>query len=427
MVTKQVKYPLIILILVLMGCDQAPPSSEAIAKKETALEHAVKHTDVKYICPMHPQIVRDEPGNCPLCGMALVKKTIEPKSSSADSAKSVEKTPIIPKSHPSVTISPTVMQNMGVRLASVQYGSIIKNIKTVGYVTYNEDTLAHLHSRASGWVEKLFVRAEGDLVKENDTLLELYSPEILTAQVDFLVALRLNQTAIPNSKHDDARNRLRLLKVPESVIKQIEKEGKSQNTTPMLAPQSGIVTRFNIREGMYVTPEMEIFTFSDLSTVWVMVEVFEQQLAWVKPGLSAKIEVPAYPGQIWQGKVEYLYPELDPKTRTLKVRLQFPNPDQRLKPNMFAQVIIDGEPRSGILKIPQEALIVTGERKSVVVALGGGQFQPVDVTTGIQREGEVEILSGLQQGQQVVVSGHFLIDSESHLQASFSRLSPSQE
>jgi Cu(I)/Ag(I) efflux system membrane fusion protein len=158
-----------------------------------------------------------------------------------------------------------------------------------------------------------------------------------------------------------------------------------------------------------------------------MVEVFEQQLAWVKPGLSAKIEVPAYPGQIWQGKVEYLYPELDPKTRTLKVRLQFPNPDQRLKPNMFAQVIIDGEPRSGILKIPQEALIVTGERKSVVVALGNGQFQPVDVTTGIQREGEVEILSGLQQGQQVVVSGHFLIDSESHLQASFLRLSPSQE
>ncbi len=406
----------LLFILILTSCSQ--DSNGINADKETALEHAAKHLEVKYVCPMHPQIIRDAPGNCPLCGMTLVKKSVEQKSSPPQ-----EKTPSDSKQSPMVTISPAVVQNMGVRLAPVKYGTLTRDIKTVGYVAYNEDALVHIHSRASGWVEKLLVKTEGDLVKENQILLELYSPEILNAQVDFLIATQLNQTTIPNNKRDYARNRLRLFNIPETVIQQIEKENKPQNTVSMLAPKGGVVTQLNIREGMYVTPEMELFTFADLSTVWVIVEVFEHQLEWVKPGLSTRIEVPAYPGQVWQGKVDYLYPELDPKTRTLKVRLRFPNPQQWLKPNMFAQVIIYGEPKQGILKIPQEALIVTGERKSVVIALGQGRFQPVDVTIGMQREGEVEILSGLQQGENIVTSGHFLIDSESNLQASFLRFS----
>jgi len=167
-----------------------------------------------------------------------------------------------------------------------------------------------------------------------------------------------------------------------------------------------------------------MFTIADLSRVWVMVDVFEHQLAWLKPGLRAEISVPAYPGKKWDGAVDYLYPDLDPKTRTLRVRLVFPNPDLLLKPNMFADVVIYGGPKTDVLKIPTEALIVTGERESVVTAIGGGRFQPVDVVTGMQEGGEVEILSGLKEGDEIVLSGEFLIDSESSLQASFMRMSP---
>ncbi len=174
---------------------------------------------------------------------------------------------------------------------------------------------------------------------------------------------------------------------------------------------------------MYVTPSLEMFTIVDLSTIWVMVEVFEHQLDWVSRKLKAEIRVPALPGRVWKGKVDYVYPELAPQTRTLKVRLRFDNPKGRLKLNMFAQVEIHGKPKKGVLKIPQQALIVTGERESVIVALGEGRFKPVDVKTGMRSQGKVEILSGLKKGENIVLSGQFLIDSEANLQASFLRFS----
>jgi Cu(I)/Ag(I) efflux system membrane fusion protein len=177
------------------------------------------------------------------------------------------------------------------------------------------------------------------------------------------------------------------------------------------------------RDGMYVTPGSEMFTIADLTKVWVMVDVFEYQLAWIEPGMETEITVPAHPDRVWRGKVDYLYPDLDPKTRTLRVRLLFDNPELLLKPNMFAEVVIYGGPKSDVLKIPREALIVTGERETVVHALGSGRFQPVDVLTGMDAGDEVEILSGLEQGDEIVISGQFLIDSESSLQASFIRMS----
>ncbi len=174
---------------------------------------------------------------------------------------------------------------------------------------------------------------------------------------------------------------------------------------------------------MYVAPGTEMFAIADLSQVWVLVDVFEHQLAWISAGLPAQIQVSAYPGRTWKGQVDYLYPDLDPKTRTLRVRLVFPNPDLELKPNMFADVAIEGLPQNNVLSIPREALIATGERESVVKSLGKGRFQPVNVVTGMRSGETVEILSGLEEGDQVVVSGQFLIDSESSLQASFRRLS----
>ena len=423
-----------------------------------ALEHAKKHLDPKYVCPMHSQIIRDEPGKCPICGMTLVKKDIQVKKPTPQAqgkkkilywvapmdpsyrrdepGKSPMGMDLVPVyandvtqpsesgDLPTVRLSPTVVNNLGVRTAKVQQGSIARQINTVGYVTYDEDKLIHVHSRAEGWVEKLMVRNEGDHIEANQVLLEMYAPAILAAQVDVLISLQSARAAgIRSEKHrDNARNRLRLFNVPDYVIKQIEISGSPRNTVPILSPQQGVVAKLNIREGMYVTPNLEMFTIADLASVWVLVEVFEHQLAWIKPHLNAEIRVAAHPQKIWKGVVDYLYPELDPKTRTLKVRLRFANTEGLLKPNMFAQATIYDEPKKNILKIKREALIVTGERTSVIVALGKGQFKPVDVLTGIQEGDEVEILAGLKGNHSVVISGQFLIDSESNLQASFQRL-----
>lgn len=380
------------------------PASESMAdaQDDTDREHALKHQDPKYVCPMHPQIVKDEPGNCPICGMNLVAKKIEPQKDQ----------------YPTVQITNTVIQNMGVRTQPAKLESLKKRIRTVGRIDYDETKLTHVHPRSSGWIEKLHFRAEGDPVKRGQILGDIYSPEILSAQVDYLIALKQAGTI----RKEKARNGLRLLGVSENTIKRIEKRGESQNTIPLYAPASGIMTLLTAREGMYVKPEMEIFTIANLSRVWVWVDVFEHQIDWLKTGLTAVISVPAYPGQKWEGKVDYIYPELDPDSRTLRVRLVFDNPSLLLKANMYAEVEIFSEPKQNALVIPSEALIETGERTSVVTALGGGRYQPKDVIAGIQSDGRVEILDGLDDGDVVVVSGQFLIDSESSLQASFMRM-----
>jgi Cu(I)/Ag(I) efflux system membrane fusion protein len=401
-----------VLCLLLTACgdeSQAPTPGKPLdeAMDDTAMEHAAKHLNPKYVCPMHPQIVRDKPGNCPICGMKLVEKLID-----TDEGR-----------HPEVALSRAVIQNMSVRTAKVVRGTLWKHIQTLGRVEYDETRLVHIHPRTDGWIEDLSLRAEGEPVRKGQELAQLYAPEILSAQVDFLLALEPRRRGVAGVKADKARNLLRLLDVPDDVIREIERTGETRNRIPVLSPSKGIVTRMMAREGMYVTKDTEMFTIADLSRVWVMVDVFEHQIAWLKPGLRAEISVPAYPGKKWVGMVDYLYPDLDPKTRTLRVRLVFPDPDLILKPNMFADVVIYGGPQKDVLKIPSEALIVTGERETVVKALGEGRFRPVDVVAGMQQEGEVEILSGLEEGDEIVVSGEFLIDSESSLQASFVRMS----
>ena len=398
------------LLVFLSGCieEQEPQPSETLAEAsdDSALEHAAKHLDPKYVCPMHPQIVRDAEGSCPICGMDLVPKMIDPNQGK----------------HPKVEISNAVVQSMGVRTAYAKYDTLWKYIRTVGRVEYDETRVAHLHPRAEGWMEQLKLRAAGEPVRQGQVLGSLYSPEILAAQVDFLIALDQTGRGASKERIEKARNRLRLLGVTEGTISRIQARGQTQNTVPLVSPASGVVTKLNAQEGMFVKPDMEIFTIADLTKIWVMVDIFEHQIDWLAEGVSAEINVPAYPGRTWEGKVEYIYPELDPKSRTLRVRLAFDNPAGLLKANMFADVVIYGGPKHDALVIPQEALIETGERASVVTALGEGRFQPVDVVTGMRRGGRVEILSGLKEGDEIVTSGQFLIDSESSLQASFSRM-----
>ena len=399
------------LAVVLYGCPQPPPEpseSLADASQDTALEHAGKHLDPKYVCPMHPQIVRNEPGTCPICGMDLVQKLVEPQTSG----------------HPTVEISNAVINSMGVRTTTARVETLWKYIQTIGRIEYDETRLAHVHPRAEGWMEQLSVRAEGDPVEKGQELGRLYSPEILSAQVDFLIALDQSDSKMRVEK---ARNRLRLLGLTEGTITTIQKRRESLNTVPLVANASGVVTRLGAREGMFVKPDMEIVTIADLGRIWVLVDVYEHQIDWLSKGLSAEITVPAFPGRKWEGAVEYIYPELDPKSRTLKVRLAFENPDNLLKANMFAEVVIYGGPKRDALAVPTEAVIETGKRASVVLALGNGRFQPVDVVTGMTGNGRVEILSGLSAGDEVVISGQFLIDSESSLQASFLRMAESEE
>jgi Cu(I)/Ag(I) efflux system membrane fusion protein len=423
-------------------------------------EHSKRHADPSYVCPMHPQIVKGEPGNCPICGMDLVKKEAPKDSNNKSAAKKkikywvapmdanyrrdepgkspmgMDLVPVYEESaddsnddgFPKITINATTAQNMGVRISHASMQELSRNIKTIGSITYNEDTLHHVHVRAKGWVEKLYTRSLGDPVSKGKTLLEFYSPEILAAQKDLINAKRnraVLSSGIPRrgiSLTEVSKNRLRDLNVPDSLINKIAKTGKSQNRIPVIARHNGVVVKTGIRDGMYITPATEIYTIADLSSVWLIVDVFEHQLSWVNIGDKAEIRVQGVPGKTWTGKVDYIYPELNPKTRTLRVRLKIATPKHQLKPNMFADVTLLTRNKQA-LTVPAEAIIYYENNPRVVKLVGDNKYQPVEVKVGMKSNGMVEIIKGINDGDKVLVSGQFMIDSESNLQASFRRLS----
>ncbi len=408
----------------------AHSQADAVANAEhgSTADHAqAAHSDensgktvTKYTCPMHPQIIEDHPGTCPICGMTLVKKQFP--AGTPDNSGAQNTTPsrqaAKPASMPPVSVAPLTLKYMNVVLAKVQRETLSRQLHTVGFVNYDEDRLAHVHPRTEGWVEKLHVRSLGDSVEAGEPLLDVYSPDIVAAEKDYLVAIRNGMRDLRES----ARERLRLLNVPESVIDRIRKTGKVQRTVPILAPQSGYVAQINLREGMYIKPSLDLYTIADRKRVWVQVDVLERDMEQVRKGERATMTVDGLPGRIWHGKVDFVYPELDARSRTLKVRLAFNNPDGQLKPNQFAEVTINGKPQEDVLTVPTTALIPSALGNRVVRALGNGVFQPVPVRTGVSSDGRTQILSGLKPGDEVVSSGQFLIDSESNIQAAFQRM-----
>ncbi len=380
--------------------------------KETAVKHAAKHLDTRYVCPMHPKIIKSKPDqSCPICGMQLVKKTIN----------------LSELTYPTVELTSDIIQKMGVRSTKVKKGQLWKFIKTVGYVGFNEDRLKIISAKTDGWIENLSVRVKGLYVKKGQLLFELYSPEFLSTQKEFLKAQKKDHSGINrqySSRQESipSRDRLRYMGLSQSMINSIARKGKVQHRIPFYAPMQGWVIEHNIHKHKYIEEYEDLITIADLSTVWVEANVYEHQLDWIRMGLNVDVEVKALPGKKYKGEVNFIYPELDEKTRSLKVRLRVPNTDGRLKPNMFAYVKIYAGPKKNVVNIPREALIVTGERESVILDLGNGKYQPVDVVTGMQSSGAVEILSGVKKGDKIVTSGQFLIDSEANLQASFRRL-----
>lgn len=383
--------------------------------KETLVEHAQKHSDPKYVCPMHPKVIKDKPGNCPICGMDLVKK--ESTSSVATPNKQGNNLP-------SITIKANTAQRMGVKIATVKKRSLSRSIKTVGTISYNEDKLHHIHARTSGWIERIYVKAVGDKVEKGHSVVELYSPDIVAAQQDLILANKSARLLSGNAGQalvNSAKKKLHLLSVPERTISQILKTGKYLDRIPIISPQNGVVIAMDVRGGMYVTPGTEMYTISDLSSVWVLVDVFEHQLNWVKLDDQAEISVNGLPGEIWSGRIEYIYPELNPKNRTLRVRIKLNNKNNHLKPNMFADVNLKSTAKK-VLSIPKQAVIYYENSPRVIKKVGEHEYQPINITLGMSSGDYIEVVKGLKGSDKIVTSGQFMMDSESNLQASLQRL-----
>ncbi len=357
-----------------------------------------------WVAPMDPNFRRDAPGKSPM-GMDLVPVYPDQQNQSSGGAGAV-------------SISPEVVNNLGVRIARAEQKLLNTKITTVGYVKYDEDQLLHIHPRVEGWIEKLYVKAAGDPVKKNQPLYQIYSPALVNAQEELVLALDRNNTRLIAA----AQERLAALQLPKPVISQIVKTKKVQQTIQFSSPQDGVVDNLNIREGFYVGPGTTIMSIGKLDHVWVEAEVFERQSHLVKQGLPVAMSLAYLPGKIWRGVVDYIYPTLDPKTRTLKVRLRFENPEKRLKPNMFAQVKIYLNESQPTLVVPRESVIRTGNSDRVVLALGEGRFKSIEVKIGDFDEQYIEILSGLQVGDEVVSSAQFLLDSESSKNSDFKRM-----
>lgn len=364
-----------------------------------------------YYCPMHPAVRQDHPGECPICGMTLVPLEETPAAPAAPS----EVPGLVP-----VTLSGDRIQLMGMRTATVARETFAPELRAPGGVAPSEKGLAVIPVRFAGWIEELLVEQTGQKVAKGQVLARIYSPELLTAQQEFVAALRWRSSAAAGSPTaslaDDARRRLELLGISRQEIAELERSGTPARALAVRSPVAGVVTAKNVVQGAYVQPGQELFAVADLTTVWVLAEVHEHEAARVEPGQRAAFAPTAYPGETFGGKVAFIAPVLDPATRTLRVRLELANPKQRLKPGMYGDVRLAGASVEALV-VPTDALIDTGEHQYVFVSLDGGRFEPRHVRAGARQGGRVQILDGLREGEVVVTTGNFLLDSESRLQA----------
>ena len=361
-----------------------------------------------YHDPMVPQQKFDKPGKSPFMDMMLVP--VYGDSNEADSG--------------TVKINPRVAQNLGIRTAEVTEGSIDRKLQVVGTVAFDERAVVVVQARVNGYIEKLFVRAPLDSVAKGQPLAEIFAPDWIAAQEEYL-ALKKSANA-NDALRQAARQRLQVLGMSDATIAAIDADGKSRPRVTLVAPISGVVGELLVREGMTVQSGAMLFRLNGLSNVWVNADVPETQAAWLKPGSAIEADVPAYPGEIFKGRVTALLPEVNSTTRTLRARIEVANPGHRLAPGMFATIAAATTAKPATLLVPSEAVIQTGKRSVVIVAEAGAdgkpQFAPADVEIGAESGGMTEIKTGLKKGMKVVLSGQFLIDSEASLKTTGARM-----
>lgn len=391
-----------------------------IAGFESELPRAGQHQEVRkplyYRNPMNPEITSPVPAKDHM-GMDYVPVYADEES--ADPAGTVR-------------IDPVTEQNIGVRTVIAERRNLAREIHTVGRIDYDERRITRLHPKTQGWIETLRVGTTGEAIERDEILLSIYSPQLVSSQQEYLLALR-NLDALSASPFEDVRRgavslvntsleRLRLLDVPEHQIEELKTTREVKKQLHIHSPTKGIVINVGAREGQFVTPQTELYMIADLSSVWVFVDLFEEEMPWVHVGDEAEMKISAVPGTAFIGKLTYIYPYAESKTRTIKARLEFQNPALQLKPDMFADITIDASPREATIVVPTEAIIRSGLRERVFVVRSAGKFEPREVEIGLSSGVATEILSGIAAGDEVVVSAQFLIDSESKLREAAAKM-----
>ena len=367
-----------------------------------------------YQSPMDPTYISDNPGKDTM-GMDMV--------------------PVYEGEEPvagGVRIDPATVQNIGVRSELIAKRVLKRDIRAVGLVTYDEKKVAYINTKIGGWIEKLYVDYEGQEVKKDDPLLEIYSPELVSTQEEYLLAMEYNQKMKASNIAEisqrsstllkSAQKRLEYWDVPQKHIQELKQTGKVRKTLMIHSPATGVVIHKKALEGEYIKPGENLYRIADLSTVWVYADVYEYELPWVKVGQKAEMTLSYLPGKTFSGVITYIYPYLEKKTRTAKVRLEFSNSSGELKPDMYADININTAPSQAVVAVPKESVIHSGRREVLIIDKGKGLFEPRDVLIGMETKGFYEILHGAKEGEKVVTSAQFLIDSESQLTEAISKM-----
>jgi membrane fusion protein, copper/silver efflux system len=410
-----------------MNMDLVPVYEEAPAPTAPvpgAPAASPKERKIKYwVSPMDPGYVRDKPGKAP-CGMDMVP-VYEDAGGGAE-------TPGV------IAVSPATVQSMGVRTAKVEVRPLSRLTLAVGLVNFNERNLSTITTKVNGWLERLYVNATGDPVRKGQALVSIYSPELVASQEEYLLAVR-NLKAMKSSPVKEmadgarrlaeaSRRRLAYFDISAAQIEALERTGEVKKNLTLASPANGIVTKRMATQGMYVQAGMPLLEVADLSTVWVDADIYQYELPWIKVGQPVTMSLDYLPGETFPGKIDYIYPYLKEATRTAKVRLRFPNPGLKLKPEMFAQVRIESPVTHQAVVVSADAVIDTGLKQHVFIALGGGRFEPREVKLGVLgNDGVREVLSGLKGGEDVVTSAQFMLDSESRFREAVQMMMPGQE
>ncbi len=386
----------------------APETVASVAEKKKKKEPRILY----YVDPMNPTNKSDHPGKAP-CGMDMVP--VYEEELSAEN---------LPPG--TIKLSPEKQQLIGVQFGEAAEMPLVKTIRAVGRATYDETKLCHVHTKFAGWLENVQVDFVGQLVKKNQPLFNIYSPDLVATQQELLIAKKsrdyLEKSQIEGvasqavSLYNATRERLKLWDISDAQVKQIEKQGTPLRSITIYAPMGGFVLARKAYPGHQITPELELYTLADLSNMWIIAEIYEYEIPFIHLGQKAAVFFPSFPGKTFAGKITYISPDMDPKTRTLKVRVELPNADYKIKPDMFANVELSVE-YGNKLSIPQEAVLDSGASQTVFVAREGGYFEPRPVTLGPKVDNRYIVMAGLQRGEQVVTSANFLIDSESQLKS----------